>query len=57
VDPDRTNVWDWNRGNDSVVLGRGKGAADTAGGRAAAKYFAKAAYFIGLFVQAAWALA
>lgn len=57
VDPDRTNVWEWNRGNDSIVLGRGKGAADTAGGRAAAKYFAKAAYFIGLFVQAAWALA
>jgi hypothetical protein len=57
VDPDRTNVWEWNRGNDSIVLGRGKGAADTAGGRAVAKYFAKAAYFIGLFLQAAWALA
>jgi hypothetical protein len=57
VDPDRTNAWEWNRGNDSIVLGRGKGAADTAGGRAVAKYFAKAAYFVGLFVQAAWALA
>jgi hypothetical protein len=57
VDPDRTNVWEWNRANDSIVLGRGKGAADTAGGRAVAKYFAKAAYFIGLFLQAAWALA
>jgi hypothetical protein len=57
VDPDRANAWEWNRANDSIVLGRGKGAADTAGGRAAVKYFAKAAYLIGLLVQAAWALA
>jgi hypothetical protein len=57
VDPDRSNTWDWNRLNDSIVLGQGKGAADTAGSRAAVKYFAKAAYMIGLFLQAAWALA
>jgi hypothetical protein len=57
VDPDRSNTWDWNRGNDSLILGRGKGAADTAGGRAVTKYFAKAAYLIGLFLQAVWTLA
>ena len=56
VDPDRSNTWDWNRLNDSLVLGRGKGAADTAGGRAVAKYFAKATYLIGLFLQAVWTL-
>jgi hypothetical protein len=57
VDPDRSNTWDWNRLNDSIVLGRGKGAADTAGSRAAVKYFAKASYLIGLFLQAVWTLA
>src|ERR1700693_500809 len=57
VAPDRLNVWDWNRGNDSIVLGQGKGAADTAGGRAVVKYFAKATYLIGLFLQAAWVFA
>ena len=31
VDPDRSNTWDWNRLNDSIVLGRGKGAAETLG--------------------------
>jgi peptidase M1-like protein len=57
VDPDRVNTWDINRLNDSIVLGRGKGAADTAGGRAVTKYFAKAAYLIGLFLQGVWTLA
>jgi len=57
VDPDRSNTWDWNRLNDSIVLGRGKGAADTAGSRSAVKYFAKASYLIGLFLQAFWTLA
>jgi hypothetical protein len=57
VDPDGENAWEWNRLNDSIVLGHGKGAADTAGRRASVKYFAKAAYFVGLFLQAVWALA
>jgi Peptidase family M1 domain len=57
VDPDRANTWDSNRLNDSIVLGHGKGAADTAGSRAAVKYFAKASYLIGLLLQAVWALA
>ena len=57
VDPDRLNVWEWNRLNDSRVLGTGKGAADTAGTRSTAKYFAKVAYLIGLALQAIWALA
>ncbi|HJW15061.1 MAG TPA: M1 family aminopeptidase, partial [Thermoanaerobaculia bacterium] len=57
VDPERVNAWDWNRLNDSLVLGRGKGAADTAGGRAVAKYFAKTAYLVGLILQAMWTLA
>jgi hypothetical protein len=57
VDPDRINTWDINRLNDSVVIGHGKGAADTAGGRAVAKYFARTAYLVGLLLQAVWALA
>lgn len=57
VDPERVNAWDVNRSNDSLVLGRGKGEANTAGGRAATKYFARAAYFIGLFLQSVWTLA
>src|SRR5262249_37710735 len=57
VDPDRVNEWEWNRLNDSYVLGQGKGKAETASRRAAAKYFAKAAYLIGLFLQSVWALA
>jgi hypothetical protein len=57
VDPDRSNTWDSNRLNDSIVLGHGRGAADTAGSRAAVKYFAKASYLIGLLLQAVWALA
>ncbi len=57
ADPDRANAWEWNRLNDSIVLGQGKGAAATAGTRAAAKYFAKAAYLIGLLLQAVWVAA
>jgi hypothetical protein len=57
VDPTRANAWDRNRLNDSKVLGTGQGEADTAGGRAVAKYFAKTAYLVGLFLQAVWALA
>ncbi len=57
ADPERANAWDWDRSNDSIVLGRGKGAADTAGARAVAKYFARVAYWIGLFLQAAWSVA
>ncbi len=57
ADPDRANAWEWNRLNDSIVLGQGKGAAQTAGARAAAKYFAKATYLIGLILQAVWAAA
>ena len=57
VDPDRVNSWDINRLNDSIVIGHGKGAADTAGGRAVAKYFARTAYLVGLLLQAVWALA
>ncbi len=57
ADPDRVNAWEWNRLNDSRVLGQGKGAAATAGTRAATKYFAKAAYLIGLLLQAVWAAA
>ena len=57
VDPDRVNAWEWNRLNDSRVLRTGKGAADTVGGGAVAKYFAKTAYLVGLFLQSAWALA
>ena len=57
VDPDRVNAWDINRLNDSIVIGRGKGPADTAGRRAVTKYFARAAYLVGLFLQAVWALA
>ena len=57
ADPERLNAWDWNRGNDSLVIGHGKGKAATAGGRATAKYFSEAAYLIGLFLQAVWTLA
>src|SRR5207247_10917401 len=57
VDPERVNEWDVNRLNDSLVIGHGEGAADTAGGRAVTKYFARAAYFVGLFLQAVWTLA
>jgi hypothetical protein len=57
VDPDRKNAWDWNRSNDSRVLGRGRGAADTRGKAAAAKYFGWTSYLVGLFTQLLWAAA
>ncbi len=57
VDPDRRNAWEWNRLNDSKVLGSGKGAADTHGRRAAVKYFGWVAYIVGLFTQLFWTLA
>ncbi|HEY1249783.1 MAG TPA: M1 family metallopeptidase [Thermoanaerobaculia bacterium] len=57
VDPERRNAWDWNRLNDSKVLGTGKGAADTLGRRAAAKYTAFAAFFVGVWTQLLWVLA
>jgi hypothetical protein len=57
VDPDRLNTWDWNRMNDSKVLSSGKGAAETFGERATAKYSAWTAYLAGLWTQLLWALA
>jgi hypothetical protein len=57
VDPDRKNAWDWNRVNDSKVVGTGKGAARTLGARAAAKYTSLAAFFSGVWTQILWALA
>ena len=57
VDPDRANPWDWNRLNDSQVLGTGKGPADTLGGRAAMKYGGWAAALSAVWTQLLWALA
>ena len=57
ADPDRENAWEWKRLNDSIVVGRGKGAAATLGKRAAAKYFGWAAHFGALVQQLFWALA
>lgn len=57
VDPERRNPWDWNRANDSKVLGTGKGAAQTLGRLAAAKYATLAAFFSGVWTQLLWALA
>ena len=57
VDPDRTNVWDWNHLNDSKVLSSGKGAARTLGTRASVKYSAWTAYLAGLWTQILWAVA
>jgi hypothetical protein len=57
VDPERRNAWDWNRLNDSKVLGTGRGAADTLGNRAAAKYTSYVAFFVGLLTQLLWVLA
>ena len=57
VDPDRENAWEWNRLNDSIVLGTGKGAADTGGRTAAVKTFGWVSYLSGLFTQLLWALA
>lgn len=57
VDPERENAWDGNRLNDSRVLRKGKGAANTLGHRAVTKYFGWVSYLIGLFTQVSWALA
>jgi hypothetical protein len=57
ADPDRKNAWEWNRSNDSRVLGTGKGAANTHGKAAAVKYFGWTAYLVGLFTQLFWAAA
>jgi len=57
VDPDRENVWDWDRLNDSKVLATGKGAAATLGHRAYAKYSAWMSYLGALWSQVLWGLA
>ncbi len=57
VDPDRRNAWERNRLNDSKVLRGGRGAAETRGRAASAKYFGWAAAMAGLFQQLLWALA
>ena len=57
VDPERRNLWDWNRVNDSKVLGTGKGAAATLGTRAAGKYTSLAAFFSAVWTQLLWVLA
>jgi hypothetical protein len=57
VDPERRNPWDWNRLNDSKVLGTGKGAADTLGSRAAFKYGSWAAAISAVWTQILWVLA
>ena len=54
VDPDRVNTWDINRLNDSKVLGTGKGAADTRGGAAVAKYMGWTAAAIALYTELVW---
>jgi hypothetical protein len=57
VDPARRNPWEWDRFNDSKVIGRGRGAAATQGQLAAVKYFGWTAYLAGLLTQLLWALA
>ena len=57
VDPDRENAWEWNRLNDSIVLGSGKGAADTRGRAAAVRTFGWVSYLVAFFSQLLWALA
>ncbi len=57
VDPERRNVWDWNRVNDSKVLRSGEGAAKVLSKRAPAKYTGFAAWLSGLLSQLAWTLA
>jgi Peptidase family M1 domain len=57
VDPDRENLWDWNRLNDSKVLATGKGAAATLGHRAFVKYSAWVSYLGALWSQVLWGLA
>ncbi|MEO8189504.1 MAG: M1 family metallopeptidase [Acidobacteriota bacterium] len=57
IDPDRRNAWEVNRLNDSKVLNVGRGAADTRGRAAFAKYLSWAAALSGLFQQLLWSLA
>ena len=57
VDPERRNVWDWNRVNDSKVLRSGEGQARVLSKRAPAKYTGLAAWLMGLWSQLAWAFA
>ncbi|MDQ2970060.1 MAG: M1 family metallopeptidase [Acidobacteriota bacterium] len=57
ADPDRRNPWDANRLNDSRVLGVGRGAAETRGRSAAAKYSGWAAALAGLVGEFLWFLA
>ena len=57
ADPERENPWDWNRENDSKVLGTGKGLAATGGRAAAVKTFGWVSYVVGLLTQILWALA
>ena len=57
VDPERRNAWEWDRLNDSKVIGTGRGAARTGGTTAAVKYSGWAAYVAALLTQLLWALA
>ncbi|HKD11155.1 MAG TPA: M1 family metallopeptidase [Thermoanaerobaculia bacterium] len=57
VDPEGANVWEWKLENNSRVLGAGRGAADTAGARAVAKYSGWAAHFAAILQQLLWSLA
>ena len=57
VDPERHNAWEWDRANDSKVLGSGRGAAAHRSRLAAAKYAGWTAYVSGLLTQLLWALA
>jgi hypothetical protein len=57
VDPERRNAWEWDRSNDSKVIGRGRGPAATRGSLAAIKYFGWTTYLSGLLTQLLWAIA
>jgi hypothetical protein len=57
VDPERRNAWEWDRANDSKVIGRGRGPAATKSRLAAVKYAGWTAYLSGLLTQLLWALA
>ncbi len=57
VDPDGANAWEWKLENNSKVLATGRGAADTAGTRAASKYFGWAAHAAAVLQQLLWILA
>src|SRR5262249_9527770 len=51
VDPERRNAWEWDRANDSKVLGSGRGAAANRSRLAAVKYAGWTAYVSGLLTQ------